>query len=155
MTKKVMRRKASDNEYFHKDFHGVLSGGIEYLHVNYGEQAVREYLRQFARSFHAPLTRAIRERGLIALEEHFAKLYELEGGTIHITRSEDELVLEVDACPAVTHMRQEGYHVARLFHETTKTVNEAICEGTPFEAELVQYDDQTGRGIQRFRRRNS
>ncbi len=46
-----------------------------------------------------------------------------------MTLSDDELRIEVEACPAVTHMRKQGYPVARLFHDTTRTVNEAICHG--------------------------
>ena len=50
----------------------------------------------------------------------------------------------------VNAARKQGYPVARLFHETTETVNRAICHQTPFAAELVQYDDETGRSVQRF-----
>lgn len=153
MGKEVMRRTAGDNEYLHRDFHGALSAGIEYLHANHGEEAVRDYLWQFARSYYRPLTEALRQRGLVALEEHFRALYALEGGEVRIGGSEDELRIEVDACPAVAHMRRRGYPVARLFGETTRTVNRAICHDTPFDAELLHYDDQTGGGIQRFYRR--
>ena len=41
MAKEVMRRQASDNPYLHRDFHGALSAGIEYLDRHYGEDAVR------------------------------------------------------------------------------------------------------------------
>ena len=153
MTKETITRRAADNEYLHKDFHGALSVGLEYLENNYGERAVREFLHRFAATFHAPLTEALNRRGLIALKEYFAKLYDLEGGNVRITLSEDELSIEVDACPAVAHMREQGYTVARLFGETTRTVNEAICQSTPFAAQLVEYDEQTGRSIQRFYRR--
>ena len=67
--------------------------------------------------------------------------------------SEDELVVDVPRCPAVTHMREHGYKVARLFVETTRTVNEALCDLTPFAAELAEYDEQSGRSVQRFFRR--
>lgn len=153
MAKETMTRKAADNEYLHKDFHGALSNGIEYLDKTYGEEAVREYLRQFADSFYAPLKEDIKKHGLIALKEHIEKVYKIEGGTVDIAFSEDEMTVRVAACPAVSHMRSHGYHVARLFVETTRTVNEAICEGTPFAAELLEYDDETGRSVQRFTRR--
>ena len=153
MAKEVMLRKASDNEYFHRDFHGALSGGIDYLDQRYGEDAVREYLRKFTASFYAPLTGALKERGLIALKEHFEQIYEREGVEVRLTFSEDELLMEIDACPAVSHMRRCGYHVARLFGETARTVNETLCEGTPFSAELLEYDEQTGRSVVRFYRR--
>jgi hypothetical protein len=153
MAKEAITRRASDNRYLHKDFHGALSVALEYLERHYGEQAVRDYLRQFARSYYAPLTEDLARRGLVALEEHFAGLYRMEGAEPRISRTDDDLYIEIDACPAVAHMRRRGYPVARLFYETTKTVNEAICEGTPFAAELLDYDDETGRSTQHFFRR--
>ncbi len=155
MPKDVMVRSAADNAYLHKDFHGALSGGIAYLHLRYGEDAVREYLRQFTRNYLAPVRRAVAERGLPALREHFATIYRIEGGEVVFEESADELVLRVAACPAVTHMRAHGYPVAPLFYETVKTVNETLVEGTPFAAELVEYDPETGRSVQRFSRRTA
>ncbi len=153
MTKKTISRRAGDNKYLHKDFHGALSVGIDYVHRNYGEDAVREYLRQFAVAFYAPLTDALRQRGLVALKEHFAKIYADEGGRARMMLSDDELRIEVEACPAVMHMRENGYTVAKLFHETTRTVNDVICAATPYVAELLEYDEATGRSVQRFYRR--
>ena len=155
MVKRIIRRTARDNVYLHKDFHGALSAGIEYLDQTYGPDAVRAYLRQFATAFYAPLTRAVMERGLVALKEHYERIYQLEGGQAQITLSEDEMVLRVQDCPAVAHMRKQEYPVARLFYETTKTVNEAICEGTPFASELVEYDERTGHSTVRYFRRKS
>ncbi len=155
MPKEHMKRNAADNEYLHKDFHGALSAGIEYLHRNYGEQSVREYLQQFARSFYSPLRSGLKQRGLAVLKDHFEKMYRTEGGKIQITFSEDEMIMDVETCPAVMHMRGQGYPVAELFYETTKTVNEAICEGSDFAAELVEYDSQTGHSVQKFYRRQT
>lgn len=155
MPKEVIHRTAGDNLYLHKDFHGALSVGLDYLREHFGDEAVRDYLRQFTRSYYAPLAEAIRQRGLVALKEHFERIYADEGGKLTIHLSDDELRIDVEACPAVMHMREHGYPVSPLFHETTKTVNETICEGTPFSAELIDYDAQTGRGTQRFFRSDS
>ena len=94
-----MTRRASDNEYLHRDFHGALSAGIEYLHDKYGEQAVRDYLRRFAGTFYSPLKRDLKDRGLIALKEHFEKIYSIEDGRISIVCSDDEMIMEIDSCP--------------------------------------------------------
>ncbi len=155
MPKQVMHRTPDDNSYLHRDFHGALSCGITYLHDRYGEAAVRDYLWQFARSFYGPLSADLTKRGLIALEEHFRRIYELEEGEVHFSSSSNELRIAVDACPAVRHMRRNGYPVARRFHETTDTVNRAICHDTPFAAELLDYDEETGRCVQRFCRRGT
>jgi len=153
MPKEVMVRSAADNAYLHKDFHGALSTGIDYIEEHFGEEAVREYLRQFTRTFYAPVTEALRERGLPALREHLERIYTIEDGEISFTETDDELILRAAFSPAVMHMREHGYHVARLFHETVKTVNETLCEGTPFAAELVEYNPETGRSVQRFFRK--
>ena len=155
MAKQVMRRRASDNQYLHRDFHGALSAGIDYLDRHYGEEAVRRYLHEFTLTYYAPLRASICERGLAALKEYFEDLYKREGADATVSLTEDELLVSVPACPAVTHMRRNGYAVARLFHETTRTVSAALCEGTRFTAELVEYDPATGRSVQRFTARES
>ena len=155
MPKEIMRRKAADNLYLHRDFHGALSGGIEYLHRRYGAESVRQYLRQFAAAFYRPLTEGLKKRGLVALKEYFERIYQLEGGGTHFDLSENELKITVDVCPAVTHLRKNNYPVAELFFETTGTVNETICEGTPFTAELLNYNPETGSNIQRFYRKET
>lgn len=128
---------------------------MDYLRQHYGDESVREYLREFSETFYAPLKDDLKQRGLIALKEYFEKLYKTEGGEISMTFSPDEFILQVQACPAVEHIRKNGHPVSSLFYETTKTVNETICRDTPFAAELVEYDPQTGRSVQRFYRRSS
>jgi hypothetical protein len=154
MAKEIMTRKASDNEYLHKDFHISMNRGIDYLHKKYGEQAVRDYLRRFGKKFYAPLTEDLNKRGLIALKEHFEKIYQVERSQAEITIKDDaELIISVEQCPAVEHIRKNNVQITELFYETTKTVNEAICEGTPYSFELIGYNPETGGGKQRFYRR--
>lgn len=151
-----MVRKASDNKYLHKDFHNYMNLGLEYLREHYGDDAVREYLRQFANTFYAPLKEAMNKNGLSALEEHFKNIYQLEEAAEDITfehPSPDELVLRIKRCPAIAHMRRSCVAVSPLFYETTRTVNEAICEGTPFAFELISYNSEDGASLQRFYRK--
>ncbi len=154
MPREVIERSASDNEYMHKDFHGALSVGLDYIATNFGEDAVREYLHEFGASYFSPLKKDLTERGLEPVKEYFVGVYEAESAEFEISSSDDELLIRVAACPAVMHMRENEYKVSPLFVETTRTVNEAICEGTPFAFELVEYDEQTGKSIQRFYRRS-
>jgi hypothetical protein len=149
MDKKTMCCKASDNEYLHKDFHGALSNGIEYLHTFYGEEAVKEYLQRFTRAYHSSLMKDLGKRGLIAIKEYFARIYEKENANVAIDYSEDELIIRVYECPAVKHLQQINMPIARLFHESTKTVNETLCEDTEYVAELICNNDNCS-CIQRF-----
>ena len=150
--KKVMRRKASDNQYLHKDFHGALNLALEYLRKKFGNESVRSYLRQYAKSFHAPLIRRLRRRGLVALKEYFENIYAVEKAPLRLKLTKDELILKTDFCPAVKHIRAMHQAVSPLFSETERAVYEAICEKTPFAFELASYDKKTGRSVRRFYR---
>lgn len=154
MPREVIKRSASDNEYLHKDFHGALSVGLDYIATHFGEDAVGDYLREFALSYYAPLKKDLVDRGLVAVKEHFFKVYNEESAEFEVSFDEDELRIEVAACPAVMHMREKNYTVSPWFIETTRTINHAICEGTPFAFELVEYDEPTGKSVQRFYRRS-
>jgi hypothetical protein len=153
--KEIMNRTAGDNAYLHKDFHAALSTALIYLEEKHGAEAVRAYLRQFVQSFYSGLKRDVQQRGLIALQEHYAHIYEIEDGEATFALTSNRLTIEIAACPAVMHMRRNGRPVSPLFYETTRTVNETICEGTPFRAELVAYDEETGRSTVRFSRRRT
>ena len=153
MPKEVMDRRASDNEYLHKDFHGALSSALIYLEDRFGPDAVREYLREFARKYYAPLREDIAERGLEAVANRLRRVYADEGADVCIDLTREGLIIEVEACPAVTHMRKHGYEVAPMWRETIRSVNEGICEGTAYRFELLDYCDETGASRGRFFRR--
>jgi predicted ArsR family transcriptional regulator len=154
MPKEVMERRASDNEYLHRDFHGALSSALIYLQERFGPDAVREYLREFARKYYAPLREELDERGLDAVADRLRRVYEDEGADVCLEMTEDGLIVEVEACPAVTHMREHGYEVSPMWRETIRSVNEGICEGTLYEFELLAYCDETGARRGRFFRRD-
>ena len=154
MARQVMTRSKADNKYLHKDFHCSFNCAIEYLNDKYGAQSVREYLQRFTRAFYAPLIKHLKRRGLIALKEHFERIYEIEEGSADIKLDEHDLTIQVNVCPAVEHIRKSGMAVSPLFYETTNTVNETLCEGTQFTSELLNYNHQTGSSIQRFYRRD-
>ena len=136
----------------HKDFHGALSFSVRYLRERYGEKELRLYLKQVARNVYGPLVARVRKGGLKALRDHWRRVFTVEGGKFRQTLRGDTLVLEVKECPAIAHMRKNGYEVDRSFCLTTAVVNEEICRraGLGFE---VEYDTVHGRCVQKFHRR--
>ena len=147
MPREVMERMASDNEYLHRDFHGALSNALIYLEERFGEEAVREYLHRFARAYYAPLREELAGRGLPAIADRLRRVCAAEGGEVRLDLREDELLVQVTACP---HMRAQGYRVSPLWRETIRCTNEAICEGSPWRYELLEYCDETGASRGRF-----
>jgi len=155
VTKRVMRRRASDNVYLHRDFHAALNRALLFLEERYGAEAVREYLGRFAARYFGPLKADLGRRGLAALEEHFAATFAREGGGAEIVREGEDLVVRVTACPAVRRVAELGGGLSPLFFETTRTVNEALCEGTAFRFSFDALDCAAGRCAQRFSRRRT
>ena len=153
MAAEVMRRSAADNRYFHPDFHGSLSAGLDFVAGRWGACAVHEYLRRFALRYYAPLRAEIGQRGLAALRDWIERVYRDEGGTVDLALTDGRLEVRVPECPAVRHMRRSGYRVSDHFVETTTTVYEALCDGTPFDFTIEDYDSATGRAAFAFRRR--
>ena len=155
MAKEIMRQKATDNTYLHKDFHIAFNYGLDYLHKNFGEDAVREYLTQFASDYYSPLKSAIRDKGLLAIKEHYEKIYEIEGARFDISFAQDELIIHLLASPAVMHIKAEGQYVSELFRESVATVNKTICQDTPYDIELLEYHEGNGAYRMRFFRRHT
>jgi hypothetical protein len=133
----------------HKDFHGALSFGVQYLHENYGEQAMYDYLRSMARAVYKPLIEELKQDGLCALAAHWARIFTLEEGRFDLSFDADRLVLKVHECPAIHHMRAHEYRVADKFCETTRVVNEEICHAAGYECS-TDYDQQDGSCVQVF-----
>lgn len=152
MPKQTITQKTSDNQYYHKDFHIALNYGIVYLHKEFGEDAVREYLEQFADTYYSQLRFAIEEKGLQAIKAHYEKIYEIESALFNMSFSPDELVIHLSASPAVMHIKASGHSVSELFRETVATVNKTICEKTHYDFELLEYHEENGGYSMRFSR---
>lgn len=116
---------------------------------------MREYLYRFTYEYYAPLIEAIKDRGLIALKEHIEKIYEIEEApdAIKLTLTEDELLVEVEYCPAVTFMKGVGHTPSKWYIETTRAVNETIADKTNYGFELLYYEAENGKAAYRFFRR--
>ena len=153
MPKQIITRRAADNAYFHRDFHIALNYAIDYLHKKFGEEAVREYLAQFADAWYSPLKKSLLEKGLHAIKEHYEVIYKTEDAEFDIKLYEDELIIHLLASPAVMHIKSGGHAVSPLFYETVATVNKEICRDTPFACELLHYDVDSGGYRLRFFRR--
>lgn len=146
---KVIDCKASDNVYMHKDFHGGICTGIKYLDEEFGEEATVEYLKQVGRTYFQPLSEQLRSRGLVALEDHWRRIFTAEGGAFSLRYDEETLVLEVSECPAVAHLIKINQLHTNRFCESTVVVNETVCQAAGYECSCV-YQPGEGKCVQKF-----
>lgn len=148
-TKKVLERKASDNEYMHKDFHGALCYAIKYLDETYGQDATEEYLEQVAITFFSPLTEKLKNEGLKALREHWQNIFSRENGKFNLNYENDILVLEVEECPAISHLKKIGQLFTDRYCQTTVIVNKTICREAGYKCSC-EFESGTGKCVQKF-----
>ena len=130
----------------HKDFHGAMSYGIQFLTERYGWPEAEAYLRQMARAVYKPLIAKLKARGLPALREHWRRIFTLEGGVFTLSRKGPILELRVKRCPAIHHMKKFHYAIADRFCESTRIVNEEICKAAGYESS-VEYDQDKGKCV--------
>ncbi|MBQ9843796.1 MAG: hypothetical protein IJO31_06545 [Oscillospiraceae bacterium] len=156
MAKHIMDVRASDNKYLHRDFHMSGDCGLRYVGENYGDNGVKEYLRTFATAYYKPLIEDFKARGLVALMEQQQKLYETEEmpEAFHAELSDNDLVVTVDRCPAITYFRKQDYAPSPWYIELTRTVNETIADLCDLGFSLISYDEQTGAAKYRYFRRS-
>jgi len=134
----------------HKDFHGSMSYGIQYLYEKYGEEEMVRYLKQVAKNVYAFLTEGLKMRGLPVLETHWDYIFTIEGADFDIDYEEnDQLILNVKRCPAIHHMQERGYKIAEKYCEHCRIVNEEICHPAGYDCS-VEYNQKKGSCIQKF-----
>ena len=150
----IMDRKASDNEYFHKDFHSSMNMGIHYLGEHYGIDGVREYLQRFTRNVYGTVIEDIKSRGLVALEEKIRDTYikEKQEEVIwtQLSPNGDKLLAKIACCPAVEHLKNTGREVSKWYRYTTEFVVGTLAEDTGYQFVMDQYDETTGASSYRF-----
>ena len=146
---RVVERKASDNEYLHRDFHGAMCYIVRHLDDTYGTDATEEYLRQLGATVYQPLSDQLRAEGLAALEMHWRRVFDKEGGEYDLAYDGDIQVLTVAECPAVSHLRKRDQLLTERFCETTVIVNEAICAAAGYACSC-EYVPGAGHCVQKF-----
>lgn len=148
----IMDRRASDNPYFHRDFHSSLNRGIHYVGENYGMDAVREYLYQYTTSTCGNVVEDMKARGLGAIEAKILDTYAREKtpDAVKTVLTADSLTVEVFYCPAVKHLTTSGKVMSPWYRYTTEFVMEALAQKGGYQFTMESYDQETGAAKYRF-----
>ena len=146
----VMDRKASENAYFHPDFHSSMNMGIHYLGEEYGLAAVEEYLRQYTRAIYRETYTA--EAPLKAMEALIRSTYEKEKAldALSIEATDSQLQVHVSYCPAVRHLLATGRKVSKWYPYTTQTVMAELAALMGLRFTMESYDEATGAAAYSF-----
>ena len=151
----IMDRKASDNEYFHKDFHYSLNNGIEYLGAEHGVSDITEYLTRYTKNVKWQVIDAAKKEGLKPVEDFILETYRKDHAPDAVSTeiSEDGklLTVKVAYCPAVKHLKATGRDVTKWYSMTTEVVMQVIAEEAGLSFCMESYDEETGAALYTFR----
>ena len=126
----------------HKDFHASILDGINYMLDNYGEESIRRILfttgTKVYRQMHEKLVRGDSSELLAYWRHYFGR----EGGKWTLEeRPAGGAVLTVGDCPALRHLEKRGISGGKRTCWATRVLNEALCDGSPFEIVLAETGD--------------
>jgi len=148
----VLDRRASDNDYFHRDFHRGTNQAVKFLTQRHGVQALEDYLTVYTRHAHAGLIEKVRQEGLMPLFFMIKETYDKEKApdALDLTLSDRELLVNIAYCPAVRYYHSAGIPVAPGYELTTSVVMRTIAGDAGYQFEMSHYDAATGAAKYRF-----
>ena len=145
----IMDRKASDNEYFHKDFHSSLNNGLEYLGRFHSEADIVNYLTRFTKNVYRKLIEEAKTGKAAVLEKFIRNTYQKEHAedalSTEVSGDGKKLEVKVAYCPAVKHLHATGREVSQWYEMSTSVVMQTIAEETGAEFSMGSYDRETGK----------
>ncbi|MFA7174092.1 MAG: hypothetical protein WC340_11915 [Kiritimatiellia bacterium] len=118
----------------HMDFHANMNATVEYIGSRYGQEALRDLFRATAHNVYRSIYEKLKAGDWSELIEHWQYFMEREGADYSLGVKDDMVVMQVRQCPAVAHLHKLGLKPSEFFCDQTVLLNEAWCEGTPFEA---------------------
>ena len=148
----IMDRKASDNEYFHQDFHDSLNRGSHFVGEKFGEAELVEYLTRFTKNVYRPVMEAITEKGLQAIADKITDTYEKEKAldVLTLELTDQKLSVNVKECPAVKYLTGKGHKMSPWYIYTTTVVMDVLAKAGGYQFELISYDQATGAAQYQF-----
>ncbi len=142
-----------DTGELHMDFHGATNTTIDYIVEHFGEDALTEIFSRVGKDVYKSIHEGLKNDDLSELIEHLEYYFDREKGEFTLTENDNGFVLEVKKCPAVEHIKKCGFELSSHFCRQTIDVNNAMCEGTPWQCETEVMEPGVCR--QTFSRRTS
>jgi len=118
----------------HKDFHGSMNAAVEYVGRRHGREGLRAVFKATAQRVYRSIYEGLKRGDWSEWVEHGRYFMDREGAEYALAVTDDAVVMTVRTCPAVAHLRRLGLTPSEFFCDQTVLLNEAWCEGTPFEA---------------------
>lgn len=117
----------------HADFYFAINATFRFIKRRHGLEGLRRYWRDLGREYYKPVSERWRQRGLDGVAEYWTAFFKPEpAADVEVSRSADEVRLEVKVCPLIRHLREHGREIVPEFCQHCYFVSEAIAEPAGF-----------------------
>lgn len=124
----------------HKDFHIILNDLIKIVRNNFGDEFLKNFLKNRAKYIYKPLIKRIKNNGFIELNNHLKKIFTAEGGKFDLEYTDNRIDFKVCKCPALDHLSKNNIQIDNDFCLcSTSIINKAIAEECNYNFSL-EYD---------------
>lgn len=133
----------------HADFYFAINATFRFILDRCGMEGLRRYWQEMGAQYAAPVSERWRNGGLSEVAEYWRAFFAAEpGANVEVSEHDDEVRLDVQVCPAIKHLRDNGREIVPCFCQHCHFVSEAIANPAGL---TVRVSGGNGSCVQRFR----
>ena len=111
------------------DFYYVVNSTFQFIRREFGMEGLIRYWRELGSDYMKPVWTRWKAGGLEAMESYWKAFFSVEPeSVVKVTRSATEVLLEVETCPAVKHIRADKRTFCPEFCQQCYYMNEAAAQ---------------------------
>jgi hypothetical protein len=98
------------------DFYFAINATFRFLIDRLGMEGWQTWLRDMAREYYRPVWESWRRGGLEAVSQYLDAAFQAEPGAVfEIRKTDGDVVLHVQECPAIKHLRAHGREIVPAY----------------------------------------
>ena len=110
------------------DFYIAINATFRFLFDTCGLDGLRRYWTDLGGQYRAPVTAAWKAGGLPAVAAYWEAFFRAEpGAEVRVSQAADRVVVDVDVCPAIRHLRASGREILPCFCQHCYYLGEATA----------------------------
>jgi hypothetical protein len=110
------------------DFYFAINATFRFIEKRFGRDGLRRYWQEFGSTYYAPVTAAWKRGGLPAVASYWRAFFDAEpGAEVRVDVTSDRVILDVQVCPAIKHLRAHARDIVPCFCQHCYYVSEAAA----------------------------
>ncbi|MHC4871763.1 MAG: hypothetical protein ACYTFY_07950 [Planctomycetota bacterium] len=119
------------------DFYFAINATFRFIHDKFGIDVLREYWRDLADQYYAPVSRLWQEQGMSSVKNYWEEFFQAEpGGAVDVSSDEDSVTVSVKVCPAVSHLKKHKRSIVPYFCEQCYYLGKRVSENAGYDMDL-------------------